>query len=369
MMLLVCFVALPVADAQENTDQANAKSPYPPSPVIESITWHWDTYQTAAPGSDLWPVTWAADGDLYAAWGDGGGFGGTDWDGRVAMGFARIEGPPESFVGTNVNGGKNPTNPASFRYKGKTGGILAVGKTLYALLNTQDAEWPNVDFRLIWSSDQGATWQTSTWAFPKGQGKFKPGTFLNFGPDYTRVPASLRGYVYFYGGRQGDETKTFMGRVRQNKLQDRAAYQFLRGLTADNKPIWGSDINDLMPIFEDSRGGGGAVAYDPALKRYLLTSFHGGPGQLGIFDAPQPWGPWTTVAYYEDWGKMGAAGEGLTCDFPQKWQSADGLTAWCVFSVYGAGAQQGIDAHDRFNLVKTTLKLVERSIPTSQKGL
>jgi hypothetical protein len=34
-----------------------AKPPYPPSPVIEDITWHMDTHITAAPGSDIWPIT------------------------------------------------------------------------------------------------------------------------------------------------------------------------------------------------------------------------------------------------------------------------------------------------------------------------
>ena len=51
---------------------------------------------------------------------------------------------------------------------------------------------------------------------------------------------------------------------------------------------------------------------------------------------------------------MGAEGHGLTCSFPQKWTSADGLTMWCVFSVYGEGAKRGIKAHDCFNLVKLT---------------
>jgi hypothetical protein len=54
---------------------------------------------------------------------------------------------------------------------------------------------------------------------------------------------------------------------------------------------------------------------------------------------------------------MGAGGEGLTCCFPQKWMSADGRTLWCVFSAYGQGAKQGIDAHDKFNVVKATLQL------------
>lgn len=53
---------------------------------------------------------------------------------------------------------------------------------------------------------------------------------------------------------------------------------------------------------------------------------------------------------------MGAAGEGLGCEFPRKWMSEDGLTMWCVFSVYGGSAKQGINAHDRFNLVKVTFE-------------
>jgi len=36
--------------------------------------------------------------------------------------------------------------------------------------------------------------------------------------------------------------------------------------------------------------------------------------------------------------------------------SADGLTVWAIFSVYGEGAKRGINAHDRFNLVKATFK-------------
>jgi hypothetical protein len=101
----------------------------------------------------------------------------------------------------------------------------------------------------------------------------------------------------------------------------------------------------------------GSAVYDPGLKRFLLTCFHVGPGQLGVFDAPDPWGPWTTVAYYQNWGQMGSEGEGLTCSFPQKWMSTDGLVLWSIFSVYGDGAKKGVNAHDKFNLVKATLQL------------
>src|SRR5579884_649545 len=360
---LILFVAaLPGAGASAPSGAQDAKPPYPPSPVIAGITWHLDTYRTAAPGSDLWPVTWAVDDNLYTAWGDGGGFGGTDSEGRVAMGFARIQGPPERFLGINVNGGMNPEHPASFPERGKTGGILAAGGTLYAWVNLQDGDWPHVDVGLVWSRDRGATWQHSSWVFPKGAGHFKPSTFLNFGRDYSGVPGHLKGFAYFYGQRQGQETEIFMGRVPVHRMQERDAYEFLSGFV-NNQPVWSPDASKLYPIFTDARGCAdlaGAV-YNPGLQRYLLTSFHKGPGQLGLFDGPEPWGPWTTVAYYEDWGHMGAAGEGLTCSFPQKWLSADGRTAWCVFSVYGGGAKQGINAHDRFNLVQATFTL--RSLP------
>jgi hypothetical protein len=109
-------------------------------------------------------------------------------------------------------------------------------------------------------------------------------------------------------------------------------------------------------VFTDTNGvSPGAITYDAALNRFFLSCFHTGPGQLGIFDAPEPWGPWTTVAYYENWGNMTGTGEGLSCEFPAKWISPDGLTFWCIFSVYGEGAKTGIKAHDKFNLIKVTL--------------
>jgi hypothetical protein len=336
-------------------------SPYPPSSAIRGITWHWATLRTAAPGSDMWPVTWAQDGSLYTAWGDGGGFGGTNQDGRVSLGFARIDGSPEHFAAVNVNGGHRAEHPGSFPQKGKAEGLLAVGRALYAWVNMQDGEYPNVDVRLAWSGDAGATWHLSPWSFAKGAGNFKPTTFLNFGKGYTGLPFHLRGYVYFYGTRQGDPTHTYLWRAPQDRLRDRSAYEILADVV-EGRPIWSrvADGVEGRPVFD---GDGMVVSYLPALRRYLATSFHTGPGQLGVFDAPEPWGPWTTVAWYEDWGGMGAEGWGLRCSFPAKWMSADGRTLWSVFSVYGKGAQRGICAHDRFNLVMVTLDLADTRKP------
>jgi hypothetical protein len=69
--------------------------PYPHSTALPHLRWDLSTVLShrRGIGSDIWPTTWAADGNLYAAFGDGGGFDGTERSkatGRVSLGFARI---------------------------------------------------------------------------------------------------------------------------------------------------------------------------------------------------------------------------------------------------------------------------------------
>ena len=340
----------------------HAASPYPASPVIETITWHEDTHDTAAPGSDLWPVTWGSDGNIYTSWGDGGGFGGTNSDGRVSIGFARIEGSQTSWTGINVNGGKNAENPASIG-KGKSAGMISVDGTLYAWINTQNSSTP--DYKLAWSADLGATWQQSSWTFSSGT--FTLGSFLNFGKDNA---GARDGYVYHYGGKWGANVKeTYLARVPKAQMKTKSAYECFAGLDGNGQPTWTSNMTNRAPVFThpNSPEFNGAkkiqVVYNPAIQRYILTRFHNGVGGMGIYDAPEPWGPWTTVAYYDSWRGMANSGEGLTCSFPRKWMSADGKTMWCVFSVYSSGGAG--DAHDRFNLIKTTLTLKQTQTDTT----
>ena len=357
-IVLSIVAVIGVLSDRARAQPSDAKSPYPPSPVIARINWDWTTLKTAAPGSDLWPVTWANDGSIFTAWGDGGGFGGTDMDGRVAAGFARIDGSPENYTAININGGKDAKHPASYSKKGKVGGILAVGDRIYGLLNTQNNRWPDVDQALSWSDDAGATWKQPDWVFPKGDGSLKPSTFLNFGKGYSGVPAPLAGYVYFYGQKQGVLNEFYMGRAPQEKLTDRNSYELVSAVE-NGQPQWTKDAAQARPIFADTRPNHdtATVVYVGPLKRYLLTTFHDGPGELSIFDSVNPWGPWTTVAYDSHWGQMSHEGEGLTCSFPANWMSDDGLTLWCIFAVYGGSAKEGINGHDRFNLVKATVEL------------
>lgn len=359
-ILIVSFMFVLCCGGGDETSDLEIPSParvapYPPSPVIESILWDSDGVVSRAPGSDLWPVTWASDGNIYTAWGDGGGFGGTNEDGRVGLGFARIVGGPTNFIGQNVHGGKNAENPSQWptSHIGKTAGLISVNGTLYAWLNMQDGTGSNVSRALIWSPDLGATWRQSSWVFPRGDGNFKPNTFLNFGRDYA---GARDNYIYFYGGNEGEKGKGYMGRVIRDKLQDKNAFEYFAGLDAAGDATWSANINGRKPHFVNPHGpqGGGQVVYNSALARYIVSGSGGGGGKLGIFDGPEPWGPWTTVAYYDNW--LGATPNscGLLYSFPNKWTTSDGKTMWMVFSMHCDNKNK---YHDRFNLIKATLIL------------
>jgi hypothetical protein len=362
---LVSFLGLAIsplllaAPSAEERDAERSKPPYPPSRVIERIDWDFAHRVRLAPGSDLWPLTWAADDNLYTAWGDGGGFGGTNAEGRVSLGFARLTGMAEGFEGTNVWGGKNGEHPATFG--GKVGALLSVGGTLYAV----GGVWPGEaglktwscpkEARLLWSADLGKTWQVGDWSYADAKAPaFGPVSFLNFGKDYAGARDDFV-YVYFttawweWAPRRRPPTETYLARVPRDRLRDRMAYEFYQRAGRDGGPRWTSALKERQAVFADPNGRRlSKVVYHPVLKRYLATVAGAQVGQFALFDAPEPWGPWTSVAYEDDWGGLGTT-EALEYDLPTKWLSTDGRELWCVFSSTGT--------LDSFNLVKGTLRL------------
>lgn len=324
-----------------------ATPPYPPSPVITSVTWNFSSLHRLAPGSDLWPLAWGDDGNLYTSWGDGGGFGGTNSLGRVSLGVARITGPATAPAATNVFGGYAAQTPATF--VGKASGMLSVGGILYMTVQRQD-QW--LQLKIGRSADHGLTWQFNSatgWDFAQPDGAFSDMTFLNFGRDYQ---GARDNYVYGYSQDKRANysaprisTTIALARVPKDGIMNIGAYQYFAGLDSAGQPIWTSDITARKPVFTDPNGVGWGVRvnYDPGIKRYLLTVFHAWDGSWGIFDAPEPWGPWTTVAYYSQWmdsyPKFGFS-------FPEKWQSSDGKSFVMVFS--------GTGPYDAWNTIQGT---------------
>ena len=131
--------------------------------------------------------------------------------------------------------------------------------------------------------------------------------------------------------------RMILARVPKDRIAERSDYAFFTGLDAPGSAIWSGDVSQRQAVFEHAgnclRSG---VSYSAGLKRYLWwqqipkkpyadTRFDGG---FGMYDAPEPWGPWTAVYYTECWD----VGPGETGSFPAKWMSSDGRTVHLVFS-------------------------------------
>ncbi len=321
--------------------------PYPRSRVLTGITFDRTTLQRDAEGSDIWSCTWAGDGNVYAAWGDGGGFGGTDQKGRVSMGVARLTGTPPHWKGINVWGGLDPLSSQPTALGKAT--ITAVGGRLYLYASEQGA-WDRA--RLWKSSNDGLTWTDCGWIFPKSHKAFAFPGLIQFGRDNGLSPD---GYIYGFSDndpRRLHDKHLYLFRVKPNQIEHLASYQYFCGTTQG--PRWSANIADMTPVFFNPAGisWGVTCAYHPVTGRYLLAvSTHEQQGDWGLYESPHPWGPWRTVAYGDDlpaWTCSPAEKQrpAYLHTFPAKWMSADGKTMWCVF-----------DRGDHFNVARCTLSI------------
>ena len=321
--------------------------PYPPSTVIKGIEWAPpQTIIRKAKGSDNWPITWADDDNLYTAYGDGWGF--SPGSGKkLSLGIAKVigapreialpdevmpdkdfisRGEPPDFRGENIptatgekvgEGAKGP----------KASGMLCIDGVLYMLVRNVG------NSQIAWSADHGKTWIWCDWKFTES---FGCPTFLNFGKNYAGAGDD---FVYIYSHDSDiayqPADKMVVARVPKDKIRVRQAYEFFRGVDGSAKPTWTKNIRDRGAVFVNpGRCYRCGISYNPALRRYLWcqTPYALGDmrlaGGLAIFDAPQPWGPWTTIFYAENWD----VGPGESSSFPTKWMSTDSKTCYLLFS-------------------------------------
>ncbi len=331
-------VLLPVAAFAQNpaTPKREFQPPYPPSPVIGGLVFDDRAARIEAPGSDIWPLTWAEDSHLYTAWGDGGGFGGNNEAGRVSLGIGVIRGTRDNYRGFNLAGGVDAPHPMPF--PGKSEGILALGPVLYLWRDGDDSSLGYFKFiELHRSDDQGATWRPTGVRFSKGEGDFPEGDAGIFAPAFCQFGQAYAGardeYVYVYAPDSIDPShwrvrlpgRINLLRVRRTQLEDKSAYEFFSGRDPAGAPQWTREIARRAPVWRDDRQGTQrmAVSYNAGLKRYLLTTISiDRTGWMSVYDAPEPWGPWTHVQTEhnpERWGRLT-----IIFTFVNKWASADG---------------------------------------------
>jgi len=313
----------------------SGKPPYPKSPVIaDAVFAPASSIIREAVGSDNWPITWADDGHLYTSYGDGWGFEPVT-ERKLSLGFARVEGMPGAFRGVNLrtdSGEREGDGPAG----PKTSGMLCLGGVLYAVVRNV------ANSQIIWSEDHGRTWE---WGFRFEESFGCPG-FLNFGKDYA---GARDGYVYLYSSDGPSAYEAYdqiaLARVPREQIRQRGAYEFL----VSSEAVWSADIARRGPAF--SYPGNCQrldVVHHPGLRRYLLLLGYGQRGAWGIFDAPEPWGPWTTVFHTDDWGLGDTHGYRL----PSKWIDERGEAVHVVFS---GRTHEGVE-YDAFCVRKLTLR-------------
>jgi hypothetical protein len=327
-------------------------------------------------GSDLWAQTQDKNGNDFGFWGDGDGFGGKDDTvandpNKVSWGIGEIPSStaPGSLSGAvNVYGGTSPQHPATI--SGKATGLLAIGNDFYALGGVTSTTKNNVgngapDQEIVYSTGNAWSWKDNApnWTFctDGATNTFCPTAFLQNGAGYA---GNTDGFVYLYGGTEtefyGDTATSFpayLWRVKTTSILDNTAYQAFTGFDTSGNPQWAKGSFDTLfaamkPVFMDRNSRPipfSSVIYDAHLGRYIASA-GGAVNQAAFYEAPNPWGPWATIGYFNSnpadnsggWGNLGAGiswgkshGDGLGVNFLDKWTSSDGKTLWIVFSSDG----------------------------------
>jgi hypothetical protein len=329
-LVVATMCVQPPEVAAIHNDLAPAAGPYAAASTM--VAFDWSTFRRHAAGSDNWPTTWAANGAIYSAWGDGSGVGPSyDPKYRVSMGLASISGNSAgSLTPRNLVGGRNPSlarclpnigvrvdlNPSGPCYRrglsGKTWGLLALNDFLYAWISP--GSWTNhyEEQRLFRSQIGTNNWVAADWAFkPSDAYPLLNPTFMQAG----RNAAGRGAYIYAYAPRLAPTDRSSLSIQKRNGVGEiallrlrktanplnKANWQYFAGPSATGGARWTSNIAGARPVISDTNGVGWNVsatylkARDRVYVAYEHTKSHA--GYLSILEAPAPHGPWTTVYY------------------------------------------------------------------------
>jgi hypothetical protein len=323
--------------------------------AITGVSFDWTSYQTMATGSDNWPTTWSNDDNQYAMWGDGGGFGGTDTDGRSSLGVARIVGDSGSYHGVNVFGGKgglcSAGSAATMQIDGKSHGApLSLGGVLYAWITPGSGASGYDSFSLYKSIDKACTWTQVGVTLARASVGISFGSFVQFGMDNT---SAIDAYVYTVSTAVSDTSqldivqrpgRVMLLRVPAASMENRGAYEFFAGSDTSGQPTWSKDASQATAVYEDPDGVGpyAQMSYDPAVGRFVYTNQHGNGSDasgrqslLTMAEAPRPWGPWT-VFYRDLFGSAQIEQSLFQWSFAPKWFRDGGRSFTLIFSGTGS---------------------------------
>ena len=320
---------------------------------------------------DMWPITWADDDDLYGGAGDNCG---------SHMNLWRIEADKiwDWFQLPMFLVNNHPVDPGRYCDGNsiKPAGLLCLDGVLYMAVecmnygdNPEFNRQHNLNGWIVSSTDYGKTWNCEATPTDFFTGRVASCHFIQYGKGRDNV---RDGYVYAIFPGVGDDGNSYwengdyilLGRVPADRLLERDAWEFCVNIDEANQASWGTDDGDAVPVFRYPRmTGENHLSFNPGIGRYLLGNYgfvdeHVQPrpyhqldwphsaerSQLTLFEAPEPWGPWSLFHIDDDWGTYGD----YQPSFPPKLMTENGQEVVIVSS----------GTYDDYNLTTQLLRLV-----------
>lgn len=252
--------------------------------------------------------------------------------------------PPDRFVGRNYaikeerfrgieTAGKNGM---------KASGLVMINEVLY-LWARNAIPGTGTGSVLGWSENRGVDWHWCDWMFED----IHYPVWMNAGKNYS---SAADDFCYMYSTDGGDSYNVsdgiILARVSTRSITSKESYEFLAGTDSEGAPDWSKNRSNAARVITlERRCLRPDVVYHPPSGRYLLCTATPGPTDwsdaqehyLGIFDAPAPWGPWTSV--YEESG-WGGRENRFQPRIPSKWIRDDGTAFELLYSCHPSGSYQ-----------------------------
>lgn len=340
---------------------------------------------------DTWYPSWADDDKLYSPYTDGSCprlDSGNDLsisDGNAPQGY----GMEHTSTGQAVLEGEDPltlkiyslglSHASSLPYHGRYPcGSLVYNKVWYygtycldpagsAQYGDQTYNWPwmgaFVGFR--YSTDYGRSWKEGAYTpdrslfgetgingFPV---KIGSPHFVDFGKNMQYSPDG-KAYLVAHGADTSDTKWRFYNdswitgdqiyllRVTPSieNINDRSKYEFYSGKDEKGNSLWSGDFKQIKPLLEwNNNMGCVTVTYNAPLHKYLMCVTDGGNTcakmNTYILESEQLTGKWKLVTYLKNFGE-----QAYFVNFPSKFISKDGKTAWMLYSGNFANGWNGM---------------------------
>jgi hypothetical protein len=329
---------------------------------------------------DTWYPSWASNGNLYSPWTDG------NVNGVESLSFSTAglhltlsKLPPglkattgyATMVGDDplhlqiIDAGVHRDDPAPYQGRYPCGSLVYNGVWYYGTYLVMDTDGDPAT-ELNWdlagsfvgyrySTDYGKTWHESphTPSNPLFAEQAKPGEpvkigaphFVDFGKNMQYSPDG-KAYLVAHGALKSDPhprpgnlswitgDQIYMARVKPSirNMNDKSKYEFFAGNNASGRPVWTHDFSRIKPLLDwNNNMGSVTMTYDAPLKKYLMTITNGGNTvsrfHTYILESAEITGPWKLVTYMHNFGE-----QAYFVNIPSKFISADGKTAWMIYS-------------------------------------